>query len=291
MSVDWRNLPSLAALRAFDATARHGGFAGAARSLNVTHAAVAQQVRALEKDLGLQLAVRSGRTVGLTEAGMRLAAGLDKGFGAIFDCITELCETEARRGLRVTTTTFIADSVIVPRLSEFWNMHPGVEIALQPSREYVDILRDGFDFAIRAILVGAKADQPGMEAIHLSSARVVGVGAPDIVGPAAGAAADYPWLWHEGMASKLAMMRDCGLDVAALRQVRIGGPSLLLEAARQGLGVTVFNERIVREDLATGRLREVPLPRELRAEYYIIIPKGPRRPIVDDFVYWLKTLF
>ena len=48
MSVEWRSLPSLSALRAFDATARHGGFSGAARSLNVTHAAVSQQVRALE---------------------------------------------------------------------------------------------------------------------------------------------------------------------------------------------------------------------------------------------------
>ena len=55
---DWRHLPSLSALRAFEATARLGGFSAAARALNVTHAAVAQQVRALESELGVALVQR-----------------------------------------------------------------------------------------------------------------------------------------------------------------------------------------------------------------------------------------
>ncbi len=74
VSTLWRNLPSLSALRAFDATARHGGFAGAARVLNVTHAAVTQQVRGLERELGVPLVRRAGRTVSLTEAGQRWRA-------------------------------------------------------------------------------------------------------------------------------------------------------------------------------------------------------------------------
>jgi LysR family glycine cleavage system transcriptional activator len=93
MSVDWRDIPSLASLRAFDATARHGGFAGAARSLNVTHAAIAQQVRALEADLGMSLAVRQGRNVVLTEAGLQLARSLGEGFDTIAGGIAHLRET------------------------------------------------------------------------------------------------------------------------------------------------------------------------------------------------------
>jgi len=71
--LDWRTLPSLSLLRAFDATARHGSFAEAGRALNVTHAAVTQAVRALEVDRGLTLVRRVGRTVDLTEAGAALA--------------------------------------------------------------------------------------------------------------------------------------------------------------------------------------------------------------------------
>ena len=51
--IDWKSLPSLSSLRTFDAAARHDSFSAAARALNVTHAAVTQQVRALEKDLGV----------------------------------------------------------------------------------------------------------------------------------------------------------------------------------------------------------------------------------------------
>ena len=72
MLIRWRDLPSLSLLRAFDATARHGGFAGAGRALNVTHAAVTQAVRGLEAELGVVLVQRAGRTVALTEVGERL---------------------------------------------------------------------------------------------------------------------------------------------------------------------------------------------------------------------------
>ena len=58
---DWLHLPPLSALRAFEAAARLGGFSAAARALNVTHAAVAQQVRALEEHLGAPLIHREGR--------------------------------------------------------------------------------------------------------------------------------------------------------------------------------------------------------------------------------------
>ena len=70
--IDWRHMPALTALRAFAATAREGGFSAAARKLNVTHAAVQQQVRALEAELGVALLWREGRHVHLTAEGERL---------------------------------------------------------------------------------------------------------------------------------------------------------------------------------------------------------------------------
>ena len=69
MSTDWRSLPPLTSLRAFAAVAELGGFSQAARALNVTHAAVAQQVRSLEAHLDTPLVSRDGRGMALTEEG------------------------------------------------------------------------------------------------------------------------------------------------------------------------------------------------------------------------------
>ena len=69
--MDWRDIPSLAALRAFEAAARLGSYSEAARSLNVTHAAIAQHVRSLEAHFGQALMRREGRAMAVTEAGRR----------------------------------------------------------------------------------------------------------------------------------------------------------------------------------------------------------------------------
>ncbi|MEM8980678.1 MAG: LysR family transcriptional regulator, partial [Pseudomonadota bacterium] len=67
--MNWRAMPSLAALRAFEAAAKHQSFVAAAMDLNVTQAAIAQHVRKLEKDLAEPLLQREGRGVRLTSAG------------------------------------------------------------------------------------------------------------------------------------------------------------------------------------------------------------------------------
>ncbi|MEQ9125443.1 MAG: LysR family transcriptional regulator, partial [Alphaproteobacteria bacterium] len=86
------HLPSLTALRAFEAAARLGSFARAAEELNVTAAAISQQVRALEADLGLPLFDRIGRRLELTDAGRAYAPGLADGFARI------VAATAAARG-------------------------------------------------------------------------------------------------------------------------------------------------------------------------------------------------
>ncbi len=74
--MDWRRIPSLAALRAFEAQARLGGFTAAARELNITQAAVAQHVRRLEDFFSCALVQRQGRSMGLTDKGHRLTGTL-----------------------------------------------------------------------------------------------------------------------------------------------------------------------------------------------------------------------
>ncbi len=287
---NWRVLPSLTALRAFDATAQSGDFAGAARSLNVTHAAIAQQVRALEAELGLRLATRQGRHVQLTDAGHTLALALRDGFETISDAIAGLKQDAQTRALRVTTTPFLTERVIMPRLSEFWDAHPGAEISLLPTRDYVDIRREGFDLAIRAIVAVDASHGVGTEQTLIGEVSLIGIASPALIRERGSDPHALPWLWHDGMATKISLMRQCGLDIERLTQIRIGSPNLLLQAVRQGLGVTIFNEAIARREIALGDIEEVHLPRAATVPYVAVTPKGPRHPLAMPFADWVRTL-
>lgn len=285
----WRDLPSLSALRAFDATARSGSFAEAGRQLNVTHAAVTQAVRALEGELGVTLVRRAGRTVGLTEAGERLARALDEGFGQVAAGIAALRAAEARRVVRVTTTTYIAETYIMPRLPDFWARHPGVEVALSPNPAKIDLARDGFDMAIRALTDGW-AEGPEEEIRPLCRSQVVAVCAPSLA--ALGLhPQDMPWVIGNESHWELAEIAGTGLDLARLKRVDMGSPHLELQACRQGLGAGTATEIICRADLEAGRLVSLPLTGLPVVTYALILPRGPRRPAVDAFANWLQTIF
>ena len=130
--MDWRDIPSLPALRAFEAAARAGSFSAAARELNVTHAAIAQHVRAIESQLGTSLLIRSGKKMALTEAGTRLAQELSSGFGQIIAGVREAAFDAAGSPLKVTVTPSFADNWLMPRLCSFWERHPEITLSITP---------------------------------------------------------------------------------------------------------------------------------------------------------------
>jgi LysR family glycine cleavage system transcriptional activator len=291
---DWRHLPSLSALRAFEAAARLGGFSAAGRALNVTHAAVAQAVRGLEADLGLALLRRDGRGLALTEDGARLARSLREGFGLVAAGVEALRSTDARRGLRVTATPAFAQSVLMPRLGEFWRRHPEVAVSVTPSPDLADLRRDGFDLAIRS----GRGAWPGVEAEPLVEARFLLVGTPDllardpdiarlpwILDRNAGAGVDPADEWERGW------LRAGGLDPDALRVNGIDNPMLAVPAALAGYGLLFVTDVVAAADLAAGRLREVPFPGLPRMAYWAVTLPGPRRPGVLRFVDWLRAEF
>jgi LysR family transcriptional regulator, glycine cleavage system transcriptional activator len=289
MLTAWRNLPSLSSLRAFDSTARHGGFTGAGRALNVTHAAVAQAVRGLEAELGVQLVRRMGRTVALTEAGEQLARSLGEGFGTIAAGIAELRQAEARRVLRVATTTFIAETHIMPRLPDFWAKHPGIEVAMSPNPLREDFAKGGFDMAIRALADGW-VEAPGEEIRPLCRSQVMAVCSPGLA--ASGLAPqDMPWVIGADSSWELAEVARTGLDISRLKLVELGSPHLEMSACRQGLGAGTATEIICRADLEVGRLVVLPLQGLPEVTYAIVLPRGQHRPAVETFAGWLATIF
>jgi LysR family glycine cleavage system transcriptional activator len=285
---DWRSLPSLTALRAFAATAELRNFSQAARALNVTHAAVAQQVRALEDALGRPLVQREGRGVSLTADGEQLAEALGEGFGAIQRGLEALRAGEADRPVRVTLTASFAAQWLMPRLKDFWRKHPDIGLSLHPDSKVVDLHRERMDLAIRY----GNGDWPGVETEHLTSARLVIAGAPSLIGdrdPTVQEMAQMDWILSRNWAEQDAYLRLLGLDPATLSSTDINNEELALAAARQGLGLVVESVALIESDVAEGRMRIVHESREKLPAYFIVTLPGPKRAAARAFLKWLRS--
>lgn len=286
MEIDWKAFPSFASLRAFELTARSGNFALAARELNVTHAAIAQRVRSLEADLGVALARRSGRSVVLTEAGVRLAQHLTDGFGTIATGIGELRADQSKAPVQIAATVHLSQAVVIPRLHEFWNLHPEIQVSVMPSRDLVDIVSLGFDLAIRAATT--EPNWPGLVAEPLLESEMIAVGAPSLVNDATAPFDQLPWIWSAGIRFEEETIKAFGLETQKLKNVDISVPHLQLSLARQGLGIAFAPEVLVRDELASGDLLRVALPSPFSVTYYAVTPVGQIRTPAQTFITWLK---
>ncbi|MFN3280527.1 MAG: LysR family transcriptional regulator [Tabrizicola sp.] len=286
--IDWRNFPSLTALRAFAATAELRNFSQAARVLNVTHAAVAQQVRALEEALGRPLVQREGRGVSLTADGEQLAAALGEGFGAIQRGLEALRAGEADRPVRITLTTAFAAQWLMPRLKDFWQQHPEIGLSLHPDSRVVDLHRERMDLAIRY----GNGNWPGVESEYLTSARLVIVGAPALIGDrdlTVDDMARMDWILSPTWPEQDAYLRQLGLEPGRLERTDINSEELALAAARQGLGLVVESMALIESDVAEGRLRIVHESLEKLPAYFVVTLPGPKRAAARAFLKWLKT--
>lgn len=288
MATDWRNIPSLTALRAFAATAELRSFSQAARVLNVTHAAVAQQVRALEDQLGRPLVQREGRGVSLTTDGEQLAEAVGEGFGAIQRGLEALRAGEADRPVRVSLTASFAAQWLMPRLKDFWHQYPDIGLSLHPDSKVVDLHRERMDLAIRY----GNGDWPGVETTYLTSARLVIAGAPSLIGdqdPTVPEMAEMDWVLARNWAEQDAYLRQLGLEPTTLSSTDISSEELALAAARQGLGLVVESVALIESDVTEGRLRIVHESREKLPAYFIVVLPGPKRAAARAFLKWLKS--
>ena len=144
---DW--LPSLNALRAFEAAARHLSYVGAAEELAVTPAAVKQLVQKLEATLGVTLLRRDGRGIALTQQGLAARGDLAQGFRQIEQAVAGMRRRETRRALTLTVEPSFATSWLLERLPDFERRHPGLDVLVDSSLRVADLSRENIDVAIR----------------------------------------------------------------------------------------------------------------------------------------------
>ncbi len=283
-------LPSLTALRAFEAAARTLSFSEAGREMNVSHAAVAQSVRKLEGELGRPLMRRAGRGLALTPDGALLARGVSDGFDRIRATLAAFAEEDESRPVRVTLTPNFAVGFLIPRLGGFRRAHPEVQLDIDPSARVVDLSDGHMDLAIR---YGA-GDWPGVESrLLVPSPRIITAAPSLIAGRAPRRLEDlaaFPWLQEQGTEEMARWLADRGIE--GLHGA--GGaylPGYMIHPALlEGQGIAISGKVFVQADLDAGRLvalfeDEDP---DGRLGYHLVRRAGPERPGVQAFTRWLR---
>jgi LysR family glycine cleavage system transcriptional activator len=273
----------LSALRAFAAFASTGGVQAAGDALNVSHAAISQQLRLLEKHIGATLLERAGRGLRLTAEGELLAQSTTAGFEQIARCVAELTGLEAARPLRITTTTSFAANWLMPRLPEFRHLHPEDYIVIEPHAALVDPEPGGVDLAIR---YGA-GNWAGLAAELFLRAPIAGVVAPELLEQARTRPAEVPWLQELGSHEGSDWLARQGIKPTA--GVVTAPGNLMIDAARAGQGMAITSRIAVESDLATGRLALVFEEEQDRA-YYLVTRLGIQRPPLRRCVAWMRRV-
>ena len=288
MAIDWRSLPSLSSLRAFAAVAELGGFSQAARVLNVTHAAVSQQVRGLEQALDTALVARDGRGMALTAEGQQLAQALLDGFATVAAGVDTLRAGGSDRPVRITLTASFATQWLMPRLKEFWDLYPDIALSLHPDARVVDLRRDGMDLGIRY----GNGDWQGVTARFLAPARMAVAASPNLLAGrttlSAAEMQEMEWILARDWPEQENYLKSLGLRPEALFRTDFVNEELSLAAARQGLGLVVESLALLEGDLEEGRLVLLHDSKDKLPAYFIVTQPGPQRAATRAFLKWLE---
>jgi len=270
-----RRLPSLSALRSFEAAARLQSFKLAAEELSVSATSISHQVRALEEALGVRLFLRKTRAVELTPEGRILLQATSSGLDAIAAGVERL-RRDMRRTVTLSTTPAFAARWLVPRLAAFNAAHPGIALNIQASNQPVDLAGGAADLAVR----GGSGTFPGLHAVRLMRAGFAPVASPRLKLRRPSDVARHPLLhfdWQRGYRGaqtwdKWAKLAGVALDASC--GLRFSEESHAVQAAIAGQGVVLTALPLVRDELGMGLL-EAPLAPVLHGfDFYVVRPEG-----------------
>ncbi|WP_321946509.1 LysR substrate-binding domain-containing protein [Paraburkholderia sp. J10-1] len=287
-----RSLPPLQALRALEAAARRRSFSRAAEELHLTHSAVSHHLRALETELGVELFRRAGSRMIPTAAGAQLAERVRRSLDDLRDALdaTRPGVSGVTR-LELSVMSDFASVWLIPRLGDFYDRHPMVDLSL---RMHADVTPpDPFPFDVG--IWHRRVDEPGFQIRKLLDDQVVAVCSPALL-------ARHPGFRIEDLASMplLRFSRRSWRDFFEAAGVAGDEPErgpvfddagLLLQATVAGQGAATARLQLARGFIERGelvQLGQVRIPASL--DYYFTWREGhPREAAIQQFYRWIKA--
>jgi LysR family glycine cleavage system transcriptional activator len=287
-------LPSLNGLRAFEAAARHLSFTLAAAELNVTQTAISHQIRRLEEELGIRLFIRQNRALALTAEARDYLPGIRAAFNDLRLATDRLLRKDDDKVLTISTLASLAAKWLLPRLTDFQEQHPGIDVRITTSTGLVDFQRDDVDAGIRY----GRGQWPGLRADWLMADELFPVCSPSLL------RGDKPLRQPEDLKGyPLLHTSNANSDDWRLWLTAAGQPAdiarqpgitfdmifMTIQAAIDGIGVAMGRTSYVQDDIAKGRL-VVPFKIALPADagFYLVSPQGRREaPKLAAFREWM----
>src|SRR3954451_23136490 len=237
-----RAIPPLTALLAFERAATQLSFRRAARDLALSPSAISHQIRGLEQQFGVKLFVRGARSVRLTAGGERYLAKVSVALAALQEAGREMLaqRRDASSELWISSLPFFTSTVLIPALPDFKRRHPGLTLRIEATHQYADFNASRVDVAIRY----GREHSTGLKFEPLVQIKGLPVCAPALIKRGLQKPADLagevlihlttqPRAWP-------AWLKEAGLSHLTPRgHLWLDGVPAMLEAAEQGLGVTL----------------------------------------------------
>ena len=302
-------LPPLNALRAFEAAARHLSFKKAARELHVTAGAVSHQVKLLEEHLGMPLFRRLTRALELTPEAQAMLPHVREGLDKLVSAVSLVRAREDACALTVMAPPNFAARWLIPRLARFTDANPDLELHVASRQSMVDGAENGHHLPLEeapadAPLVMVRFGDgryPGLQVDEMFNAVYVAVCSPKLTkGPRAlrkPADLRHHALIHDDTVTEEGARPDWSdflqlldvKDIDATRGPRFSDAALAVEAAIEGLGVTLAMKPLVSAEIQAGRLA-IPFDVTARTSYsyYLVTPETQaENRSVTRFREWL----
>lgn len=278
-----RRLPPLTAVRAFEAVARLGSVKRAAIELFVTASAVSHQIKSLETHLGVSLFVRERRQLRLTAVGQRYLEAVGHALDTIDIATRRVAAPQGGQVVNVSVAPSFLTRWLVPRIRQFQDRYPEVELRLSPNSGTVDFAASDVDMAIYF----GVGHWPDVEVHFLREVVLVPVAGPRLVEklPPLRSVGDLaectlidvssrPDEWDRFLAT---------FDVARPhrgKRLAFSNTSLAVGAAMEDLGIALADRHLIDREIRYGQLvRPLPVELSLRQGFYLVLQKG--RPLSD----------
>lgn len=289
-----RRLPSLSALRAFEAAARHQSAKLAAGELSVTPTAISHQLRQLEASLGVALFLRRPRRLELTAQGRELKGVLQNAFDSIDEAVTRLRAAPLRQAVTLSTTPAVAVRWLLPWVCLLRDRHPQLDLRLHASHETVPMDGVTADMGIRY----GDGHWPGLVAEKLFDNVFVPACSPDLNLHAPADLARHTLIHFEpppvaslpkDWAAWQQLAQVPGLDTGP--GLRFSDETHAISAALGGQGVALMSRQLIADELESGRLVQPFGPEMEGKPFHLVYPESRRDdPAIIAVRDWVLTL-
>jgi LysR family transcriptional regulator, glycine cleavage system transcriptional activator len=284
-------LPSLNALRAFEAAARHQSVKDAGDELHVTYATVTRHIQNLEAATGRPLFKRMHKKIALTAEGDRLYGAVTTGFSIIERAYVQLSARRDPDRLVILVDPDFAGLWLVPRLADFYSAVPNTLVEIRAQKSSLRSIGPDVSCAIQYAEAGSEMDNGD----RLFQSRIFPVCAPSVIRSIPLRALEdirgLALLHDRSTAEWEEYLRTCmpTLDKNTKSGLVFSDTALCLDAATRGAGIALGDDYLAAMHLSDGRLVR-PFERTLISKnaYYFVIPRSTRRhPSVTAFRVWL----